>query len=344
MPKQIDLRSDTVTRPVPGMRDAIYNAEVGDDVFGDDPTVIALEKKVAAMYGAEASLYVASGTMANLIALSSLTSPGDEIVLDRQCHVFNYEVASVAALAGVQTNALDGDRGVITAKQIAPHIREANLHLPTTKVIEIENTHNRAGGGIFPFDEMKAIRELADERGVFVHLDGARLANAHVETGVPFADYYRCVDTLSMCFSKGLGAPVGSIVVSTAERIARARKIRKRLGGGMRQAGILAAAAIYALDNHVERLREDHANARRLAAFIENTEGLTIHQPVETNIVIFRVDESAFTVDQFLGRIAEAGVLAVPFGTGLVRMVTHLDVSADDIDKVGQALAALKRN
>jgi len=344
MSNPIDLRSDTVTRPVPAMREAIGNAEVGDDVFGDDPTVIALEKKVADLFGAEASLYVTSGTMANLIALVSLTSPGDEVVLDRQCHVFNYEVASVATFAGVQTNPLDGDRGVITAEQISPHIREENLHLPTTKVVAIENTHNRAGGRIFPFDVMKAIRQLADDRGLFVHLDGARLANAHVETGVPFDEYYRCADTVSMCFSKGLGAPVGSIVVSTAERIARARKIRKRLGGGMRQAGILAAAAIYALDNHVERLREDHENARRLASFIESTEGLSIHQPVETNIVIFKVDAAAFAVDRFLRKLADDGVLAVPFGPGLVRMVTHLDVSADDIERVGQVLAGIDRN
>jgi threonine aldolase len=344
MSNPIDLRSDTVTRPVPAMREAISNAEVGDDVFGDDPTVIALEKKVADLFGAEASLYVTSGTMANLIALLSLTSPGDEVVLDRQCHVFNYEVASVAAFAGVQTNPLDGDRGVITAEQIAPHFREENLHLPITRVVAIENTHNRAGGRIFPFDEMKAIRELADDRGVLVHLDGARLANAHVETGVSFAQYYRCADTVSMCFSKGLGAPVGSIVVSTVERIASARKIRKRLGGGMRQAGILAAAAIYALDNHVERLREDHENARRLASFIESTEGLSIHQSVETNIVIFKVDAAAYAVDQFLHKLAAAGVLAVPFGPGLVRMVTHLDVTADDIERVGQVLAGIDRN
>lgn len=344
MPKPIDLRSDTVTRPVPGMREAIAGAEVGDDVFGDDPTVIALEEKVAGLFGAEAALYVASGTMANLVALASLTSPGDEIVLDRQCHVFNYEVASVAAIAGVQSNALDGDRGVITARQVEPHLRESNLHLPTTRVIAIENTHNRAGGRIFPFEEMAAIRALAEERGVFVHLDGARLANAHVETGVPFSEYYRLADTVSMCFSKGLGAPVGSIVVSTAERIGRARKIRKRLGGGMRQAGILAAAAIYALDHHVERLRQDHEHARRLATYIEDTEGLTLYQPVETNIVIFELDPGAFTADQFLERIAAAGVLAVPFGPGLVRMVTHLDVSADEIERVGQVLAAVERN
>jgi threonine aldolase len=258
--------------------------------------------------------------------------------------VFNYEVASIATFGGVQTNPLDGELGVITAAQIAPHIREENIHQPVTRAIAIENTHNRAGGHIFPFEEMKAIRALADEHGLVVHLDGARLANAHVETGIPFADFYRCADTVSICFSKGLGAPVGSVVVSTAERIARARRIRKRLGGGMRQAGILAAGALYALEHHVERLREDHENARRLAAFVENTEGLAIIHPVETNIVIFQVEPAAFAVDEFLGKLAEGGVLAVPFGPGRVRMVTHLDVSAEEIERVGEVLAGLERD
>jgi threonine aldolase len=343
MSKTIDLRSDTVTRPGSGMREAIANAEVGDDVFGDDPTVIALEERVAALYEAEAAVYVPSGTMANFVALASLTSPGDEIILERQCHVFNYEVASVATFAGVQTNPLDGDRGVITAEQIKPCIREENLHMPPTRVIAIENTHNRAGGRVFPYDEMKAIKRLAEERGLRVHLDGARLANAHVETGISFADYYKCADTVSMCFSPGLGAPVGSVVVSTADRIAKARKIRKRVGGGMRQVGILAAAALYALDHHVERLREDHENARRLAEQIEEADGLAIHQPVETNIVIFRVDPGAFAVGEFLQKMGDAGVLAVPFGPGLVRMVTHLDVSAADIERVGEVLSGLDR-
>ena len=323
------------------MREAIYRAEVGDDVKGEDPTINRLEEMSAQRMGKSAALFVASGTMGNLVALASLTSPGDEIILDRQCHVFNYEVASVAAFAGVQTNALDGDRGVITAEQIEPHIREDNLHLPVTRVLAIENTHNRAGGRIFPYEEMKAIRALADEHGLFVHLDGARLANAHVETGISFGDYYKCADTVSMCFSKGLGAPVGSIVVSTGERIDRARKIRKRLGGGMRQAGILAAAALYALDHHIDRLRDDHENARRLASFVENTEGIAIDQPVETNIVIIRVDPDVYSVDGVLGQLAEAGVLAVPFGRGRVRMVTHLDVSAGDIERVGEVLADL---
>ena len=266
-------------------------------------------------------------------------------ILDRQCHVFNYEVASIATyLGGADQPDRRRSRCHHGGADIAPLIRDDNLHLPDHRVIAIENTHNRAGGHMFPFDEMKAIRALADERGLFVHLDGARLAHAHVETGVSFEEYYSCADTVSMCFSKGLGAPVGSIVISTAEHINRARKIRKRLGGGMRQAGVLAAAALYALEHHVDRLREDHQNAARLAAFIERTDGLTIHQPVETNIVIFRVDPAAFTVGEFLRRLSAAGVLAVPFGPGLVRMVTHLDVSADDIERTGDALAGIGRN
>jgi threonine aldolase len=326
------------------MREAMANAVVGDDVFGDDPTVIALEERVAGLYGAPAALFVPSGTMGNLVALASIASPGDEIILDRQSHVFNYEVASAAALVGLQTNVLDGDRGVLTAEQVAPHIRENNLHLPPTRVIEVENTHNRAGGRIYPFEEMKAIKRLAEDRGIYVHLDGARLANAHVEKRIPFADYYTCADTVSMCFSKGLGAPVGSIVISDADVIDRARKIRKRLGGGMRQSGILAAAALYALDHHVDRLREDHENARRLAGFVEATNGLEITHPIETNIVVYRIDPKAFSVDEFLQQLRDVGILAVPFGPSLVRMVTHLDVSAEDIQRVGDVLAGLKRH
>jgi len=339
----IDLRSDTVTRPGPGMRDAIARAEVGDDVFGDDPTVIALEARVAEMFGKEAALFVPSGTMGNLVALATVVERGDEIILDRQCHVFNYEVASVSALAGAQLNALDGERGVLTAEMVAPHIRPENLHAPRTRVIAMENTHNRAGGRVYPLAEMRRIKALAAERGLLVHLDGARICNAHVASGVAFTDYGACCDTLSMCFSKGLGAPVGSIVVSTREVIERARKVRKRLGGGMRQAGILAAAAVYALDHHVERLREDHAHAQRLAGFVEGVEGLSLAHPVETNIVVFAVDPSRFTVPDLLARLEREGVRAVPFGTGLVRMVTHLDVSADDIARVGEVLDALSR-
>jgi len=323
------------------MRAAIAAAEVGDDVFGDDPTVHALEERVASLLGKEAALFVPSGTQGNLVALASITLPGDEVVLDRQCHIFNYEVASAASIAGLQLNALDGDRGVITASDVEPHIRAENLHCPTTRVVAIENTHNRAGGRVYPLEEMRRIRALCDERGLSVHLDGARLANAHVASGVSMSDYAACADTVSMCFSKGLGAPVGSAVASRAEVIGRARRVRKRLGGGMRQAGILAAAALYALDHNIDRLADDHRNAWRLAEFIENTPWLSLTHPVETNIVVFAVDPTAYTVDGLLGSLRDAGVLAVPFGDGLVRMVTHLDVSSEQIEQTGEVLAGL---
>jgi threonine aldolase len=339
----IDLRSDTVTRPTAAMRRAIAEAEVGDDVFGDDPTIIALEKRVSTLLRKEAALFVPSGTMGNFLGVASLTETGDEVILERQCHITNYEVSSVAALHGVQMNPLDGDRGVMTAEQIEPYIKVQSLHTPGTRVIAMENTHNRAGGRIYPFDEMKRVKALAERHGIRVHLDGARLCNAHVETGVSLADYASCADTVSMCFSKGLGAPVGSILVSTQDVVDRARRLRKRLGGGMRQAGVLAAAALYALDHHVERLRDDHKNAKRLASFIEQARGLSLLFPVETNIVVARVDEKAFTVDALLGKLRERGVLAVPFGAGRVRMVTHLDVSADDVERAGEALLALGR-
>jgi threonine aldolase len=339
----IDLRSDTVTRPTAAMRRAIAEAEVGDDVFGDDPTVIALEKRVAALLKKEAALFVPSGTMGNFLGVACLTETGDEVILERQCHIMNYEVSSVAALHGVQLNALDGDRGVLTSAQIEPYIKVQSLHTPGTRVIAMENTHNRAGGRIYPFDEMKRVKALAERHGIRVHLDGARLCNAHVETGVSLSDYAACADTVSMCFSKGLGAPVGSILVSTQEVVDRARRVRKRLGGGMRQAGVLAAAALYAIDHHIERMREDHKNAKRLASFVEQVRGLTILFPVETNIVVARLDEKVFTVEVLLGKLRERGVLAVAFGAGRVRMVTHLDVSADDIERAGEALLALGR-
>jgi threonine aldolase len=341
MSKTIDLRSDTVTRPVPGMRKAIAEALVGDDVFGDDPTVIELERRITSLFGKEAALFVPSGTMANQVALASLTQPGDEVICDRQCHIFNYEVAAAPALSGLQFNPLDGEIGVITADQIKPYIRAENLHCPVTRLIAIENTHNRAGGHLFPFDEMKRIRTLAESRGLKVHLDGARLANAVVATGVPFHDYAACADTVNMCFSKGLGAPVGSIVAGSAETIKKARKKRKQFGGGMRQAGILAAAVLYALDHHVERLAEDHANARTLAGAIRSVDGLELVYPPDTNIIIFKVDEKFDTVDGFLGRLARHDILAVSFGPSWVRMVTHLDVSAADIDVVADVLRSL---
>ena len=339
MPRQIDLRSDTVTRPTPAMWEAIANAEVGDDVHGEDPTVNALEARVVDMFGKEAAVFVPSGTMGNLISLLSLGEPGDEVICERQSHVFAYEVASAAAVGGLQFNVIDGEHGVVTADAIAPLIRPQTLHNPRTRIISVENTHNRGGGRVFPLEELRRIRDLARERGLSVHLDGARLSHAVVASGHTFSDYAECADTVSMCFSKGLGSPVGSIVASTADLIDRARRRRKQLGGGMRQAGVLAAAAMYALDNNIDRLSEDHEKAGRLAAVIEGIDGLSLAAPVETNIILFRVDPAVHgPVASMVDRLGELGVRCGPFGPDVIRMVTHIDVSHDDIDRAGEAL------
>ncbi|HET6349118.1 MAG TPA: GntG family PLP-dependent aldolase [Candidatus Krumholzibacteria bacterium] len=340
-PHFIDLRSDTVTRPTPGMRRAMAEAEVGDDVFGDDPTVIALEQRVASLLGKEAALFVPSGTMGNFLGLASTSERGDEVILDRNCHIMNYEVSSAAALHGLQLNALDGDRGMLTAAQIEPHIKKESLHTPGTRIVAMENTHNRCGGRVYPLDEMKRVSALARKHGVSVHLDGARLCNAHVASGVPLVEYAACADTVSMCFSKGLGAPVGSALVSRRDVIDRARRLRKRLGGGMRQVGILAAAALYALDNHIGRMREDHDHALQLASHLEKMPGVSLTFPVETNIVVATVDARHWTVEAILGALRDRGVLAVAFGADRIRMVTHLDVSSDDIERAGEVLSSL---
>ncbi|MFQ5512456.1 MAG: threonine aldolase family protein [Candidatus Krumholzibacteriia bacterium] len=342
MPKVVDLRSDTVTRPVPGMREAIAGADVGDDVFGDDPTVIRLERRAASLFGTEAAMFVPSGTMGNTVAIAAITAPGDELILDRLSHIFNNEVAAVPVICGVQFNAIDGTDGVVTAEQIATRIRPVNLHQPVSRVIAVENTHNWAGGRVFPLDEMRRIKELAGANGMKVHLDGARLANAVVATGISFDTWVACADTVNMCFSKGLGAPVGSVVGADEATIARARKKRKQLGGGMRQAGVVAAAALFALDHHVERLQVDHDNAARLAGVVGGVEGLELAGEVETNMVMFRVDPSLGTRESFLERLAERGVLAGTAGPLLVRMVTHLDVDSTGIDYVAEVLGSLK--
>jgi threonine aldolase len=324
------------------MRRIIAEAPVGDDVFGDDPTVNALEEKVARDFGKEASVFVPSGTMANQIALAATTRPGDEVILDRQCHIFNYEVAAGPLISGLQFNALDGESGIITADDIAPHIRHTDIHCPETRLIAIENTHNRAGGKIFPLAEMKAVKALAERHGLTVHLDGARLANASVATGMPLPEYAACADTVNLCFSKGLGAPVGSIMVSDSKTVLRARKIRKRLGGGMRQAGLLAAAANYALDVNLPKLKLDHDHAARIGRVITSIDGMELVGPIETNIIIFRLAEVAFPLDRFLSSLATSGILALPFGPSLVRMVTHLDIDTADIEFVEETLRQMK--
>ena len=341
MSRIVDLRSDTVTRPVPDMRRAIAEAEVGDDVFGDDPTVNLLQERVASLFGTEAALFVPSGTMSNHVALAAITQPGDEVIMDRFAHIFNNEVAAAATLSGLQLNPIDGIAGVITADQIEPLIRPGSLHQPATRVIALENTHNAAGGRVFPLEEMQRVKRLAESHDVKVHLDGARLGNAVVASGVSFADYVKCADTVSMCFSKGLGAPVGSIVGGDEATIGRARRKRKQFGGGMRQAGILAAAALYALDNHIDRLGEDHANAKRLGEVIDGARGLKLVFPVETNIVIFQVLDGLATMEAFINKLKHHNILVSQSGTSRVRMVTHLDVNAEDIEYVAQTIESM---
>ena len=329
----VDLRSDTLTKPSPEMRRAMAEAEVGDDVFGEDPTVNLLEKEIAARVGEEAALFVPSGTMANQIAIRSQAQPGDEILLEADCHVFNYESGGAAALAGLLPRQIKGARGMLTVAQIEEHLRGINDHYAPVSMILMENTHNVSGGAILPLDGMRAIAACAQARGLAVHVDGARIFNASVAAGVPVTEYAASCDTLSICFSKGLGAPVGSVLTGTREVITRARRFRKMLGGGMRQAGILAAAARYALAHHVERLAEDHARATRLAAAIGALEGFGIAaDPPDTNIVLVNVtnDRSAPEVCEAL---AAQGLLCLPRNARQMRLVTHLGLGDDDITR-----------
>lgn len=338
--KYIDLRSDTVTKPSDAMRKAMASAEVGDDVFGDDPTVNRLQEMVAERLGKEAALYVPSGSMGNAICLRAQTVPGDEIIIERFGHIVNYEVASVAAFSGVQTNMIDGIHGMITREQVEPLLKTESLHSPGTKLICIENTHNRAGGTVFPIEEMKKLRVLADERGIGIHLDGARLWNAHIATGIALDDYAELADSMSVCFSKGLGAPIGSCVAGSTGFIDRARRVRKMLGGGMRQVGVVAAAAIYAIENNVKRLAEDHANARHIAEKVAEIDGIAIDlDSVHTNIVIFDVAGTGKTAAEVADKWKSLGVLTLPISQTRIRVVTHLDVSSEDCRKASELFA-----
>jgi threonine aldolase len=335
----VDLRSDTVTRPSPGMRQAMAEAEVGDDVFHEDPSVNRLEDMVAALYGKDAALYVASGTMANQIAIRAQTHHGDEIIMERTSHPFNSEAGALAALAGVQVNLIDGAHGIMDAKQIRAVVRSPNVHHAPTALICLENTHNRGGGSVWPLENIRAIREVARSAGVPMHLDGARLMNACVATGLTPKDYAQYFDSCTLCLSKGLGAPVGSLVIGAREFIAKAHRFRKQFGGGMRQAGILAAAGIYALEHNIERLAEDHLNAKRLARGIAEIEGLAIDvNGVETNIVYFDVRQAGLSVPILLERLKAEGVLMLGTGPNSIRAVTHLDVSKDGIERAVQVL------
>ena len=332
MKPHIDLRSDTVTKPSPGMREAIYKAEVGDDVFGDDPTVIRLENIVADLLGKPKALFVPSGTMANQLCLRSQTESGDEVLLEKDSHIFNYEVGSASALSGLQLHPLVGTKGVITVEQIEEVIRPDNIHIPKTALICLENTHNRAGGTVFPLDEIEKIYELAKRNNIKIHLDGARLWNAVIATGIPLHKWSKYFDSVSVCLSKGLGAPIGSVIAGGEDFIKKARRNRKMYGGGMRQVGIIAAAGIYAIENNFNRMIEDHRNARLLAERLSQIKGMQIDlQSVQTNIVVINIEKSKKDVSQVIEQLKNKGVLVVAFGKNKIRAVTHLDVDRNDI-------------
>ncbi|NNG27482.1 MAG: aminotransferase class I/II-fold pyridoxal phosphate-dependent enzyme, partial [Ignavibacteriaceae bacterium] len=327
----IDLRSDTLTKPSEGMRKAMYQAEVGDDVFKEDPTINKLEEYTAELLGKEAGLFVPSGTMANQLCLNVLTEPGDEVICDREVHIFNYESASSSRLSGIQIYPLDGKLGVITAEQVEPYIRTTAYHMPRTKLIEVENTHNRAGGTIHPIENIIALKKLAKKHNLNYHLDGARLWNASVETGISPKEYASHFDTVSCCLSKGLGAPVGSLIAGSKEFIEEAFRIRKAWGGGMRQAGILAAAGLYALQNNIERLKEDHRRAKYLAERINEIPKLGINlEAVHTNILLFK--PLTINVTEALSKCKEAGLLLTPGTVDTLRAITHLDVDDSDVE------------
>jgi threonine aldolase len=333
MKEFIDLRSDTVTKPTPAMRKAMAEAEVGDDVYGEDPTMNLLQEKVAKMLGKETSLFVPSGTMANQLAIKSHTQPGDEVIIEATSHSYNFEGGASAALSGIQFFCLKGIRGILEASQIEEAIRPDDHHFPVTRLICLENTHNRGGGSVYPIQKIAEISRFARSKGLLVHLDGARLWNASVASGIKPHEYAQWADSVSVCLSKGLGAPVGSLVAGSKPFIDRVHRFRKMFGGGMRQVGIIAAAGIYALDHHIDRLKEDHQNAKRLALGLKEINGVSIDpEEVETNILIFDVAGTAMTSLQVRDAIKKEGVLIHAVGKTQIRLVTHLDVSKEDIE------------
>ncbi len=346
----IDLRSDTVTRPTDAMRAAMMAAPLGDDVLGDEPTVQALEARVAELLGAEAALFTPSGTMANQLAIRCHCQHGDEIYAHRDSHIVHYETAAPAAISGCAINPLDGPGGLFDAPTLRDAIRHADIHAPAPRLVVMENTHNRGGGTVWPLEQLAAVAEAARDRSLAVHIDGARLWNACIAAGYAPREVAAHADTVSVCFSKGLGAPVGSALAGPAPLIARARRFRKMLGGGMRQSGLLAAAAIHALDHHVERLADDHAHAALLAKLLEGAEGIDVDprpQPIATNMVFFTLRSGMPEARPFCGALERHGVRLIAMGTRRVRAVTHLDVTRDDIERaattIREALAAMRR-
>jgi len=335
----VDLRSDTVTKPTPGMLEAMWSAKVGDDVFGEDETVNALEEKAARMFGMEAGIFCPSGTMTNQIAIKCFTQPLDELIADQRSHVYRYEGGGIAFNSAVSTRLLDGDRGRITAEMIAPEINAANnVHYPHTSLVVLENTVNKGGGSCYTLEDIKPIAALCYEKKLKLHLDGARIFNALANTGDKAVDYGKYFDGISICLSKGLGAPVGSVLLASKETIKYARRVRKVLGGGMRQAGFLAAAGIYALDHHVGRLRIDHAHAQLLADALKSQNWVKYVMPADTNLVLF---DTVAPADEIVKKLLAKGIKANSTDTHRIRFVTHLDVHPEQVEYVIKVLKEL---
>jgi len=337
---RIDLRSDTVTKPTQGMLEAMFTAEVGDDVFVEDPTVNALEKKCAELFGMEAAIYCPSGTMTNQIGISVLSQPYEEVICYEGAHIYKYEGGGVAGNSGLSFKLLPGDRGVLSVEDVLNNINPDDIHFPKTSIVELENTVNKGGGKCYTMEEVKAISEASRAKGLKMHLDGARLFNALVANNESAKDYGQAFDTISICMSKGLGAPVGSLLVGSKSYIKQARRVRKYFGGGMRQAGYLAAACIYALDHHIERLEEDHKRAKEIESALVDLPYVASVMSVETNIVIFELSGS-ITAEQCLEKLKENNILAVAFGPKEVRFVTHLDYTDDMLNETVKVLRSI---
>lgn len=334
----IDFRSDTVTKPTEEMRKAAYSAEVGDDVYGQDPTVQKLEETAAEILGKEAALFVTSGTQGNQVAILTHCRSGNEIILEEESHIFYYESGSAAALAGVQTKTIKGKRGAMDPSDVERAIRSEDQHFPETGLICLENTHNRAGGAILPAENMKGIYQIARKNKIPVHVDGARIFNSAAAAKVPVTEFTQYADSVQCCLSKGLGAPVGSLLAGSKDFISSARKWRKRLGGGLRQSGIIAAPGLIALTKMRQRLAIDHENARQLAEGLQNISGLRVVNQVDTNMIIVDVSQLNIDSEQFVGQLWGEGILAGTFGKHLVRFVTHYDVNAEQIEQTLQSM------
>lgn len=338
MQMKIDLRSDTVTKPSPQMLNAILTAEVGDDVFGDDPTVIKLEEKIAEMFGMEAALFCTSGTMTNQLAIRVHCSPGSEVICDKLSHIYLYEGGGIAVNAFSSVRTLSGDRGRLTANMVENAINNKDdIHNPVTKLVSIENTVNKGGGAIYDFDEIVKIKQVCDQNDLRLHLDGARLFNVIVATNQTTSDFGKVFNSISICLSKGLGCPVGSLLLGTREFIKQARRFRKLMGGGWRQAGYLAAAGIFALDNNIERLKDDHQRAKSIGKMIAGKDYVKMVYPIDTNIVIFETPENIIAGD-FVESLAEKGIFCASMGKHLVRFVTHLDFTDEHLSAFEKCL------